>query len=400
MHENAARPATLLRGTLVALLVTLGLLAAGPALAAPGDEAVWGVMTASTDQGEGRENYSYSVDAGSSLDDAVVIANHGTKAIDLDIYGADAFTTQSGQLDLLKRDEEQTGIGVWVTPETDHVTIKPGESTQVGFSLSVPDNATPGDYAGGIVTSMKLPDQQQGINVDRRLGIRIHLRVNGELAPSVSVENLHVDYSGTINPFAAGTATVTYTVHNTGNTRINGGQDVSVAAPFGLLRSGADDLAAMPELLPGESWDVSAPVSAFPGFRLTAATILTPHYLDETGTDTTMDAVRATAGVWAVPWALLAVVVVVAGIVVLLVLRRRRRTSREDARVKEAVEQALREREAAAGPNPGPTPTSAAGAEASDTHGDGSTTSDADDAVRSRAPSSASSPVAADDAGR
>ncbi len=37
---------------------------------------------------------------------------------------------------------------------------------QVPFTVEVPENATPGDYAGGIVTSLVEPDATQGINVD------------------------------------------------------------------------------------------------------------------------------------------------------------------------------------------------------------------------------------------
>ncbi len=71
--------------------------------------------------------------------------------------------------------------------------IQPGKTAQVPFKVSVPENATPGDYVGGILTTLTQADQAEGINVDRRLGIRIKLRVGGELKPNLAIENLHVD---------------------------------------------------------------------------------------------------------------------------------------------------------------------------------------------------------------
>ena len=129
-----------------------------------------------------------------------------------------------GQLDLLPKDGKSTGIGAWVHADRDRVAIKPGETVEIPFAVAVPDNATPGDYVGGIITSLTQADQAEQINVDRRLGIRIKLRVSGELKPSLAVEDLHVAYDGPVNPFAKGDATVTYKIHNTGNTTLSAEQ--------------------------------------------------------------------------------------------------------------------------------------------------------------------------------
>ncbi|MEU6341929.1 hypothetical protein ABZ883_13410 [Streptomyces sp. NPDC046977] len=185
--------------------------------------------------------------------------------------------------------------------------------------------------------------------MDRRLGIRVKLRVSGALKPQLAVENLHVDYAGTANPFGKGDATVTCTVHNTGNATLSARQAVSVTGPFGWLRARAGGIAATPELLPGESWKVKVPVHGVaPAVSLTAEATLSPLLTDASGTTTPLKEVQATAHGWAVPWTLLVlVVVVIAGLVgwFLLVRRARsRRKVREEARVQSAVEKALRER--------------------------------------------------------
>ncbi len=333
------------RATLPALLTAALALsivgAASPALAAEdvGPEVTWGVRTASGAHGDGRENYAYEVDPGGSVEDAIIVANHDDAPLTLDIYAADGFTTSSGQLDVATRDVVPREIGAWLVPAVDRVTIAPGEAVEVPFTITVPDRATPGDHAGGILTTLTSPPVEDGVTVDRRLGIRIHLRVTGDVAPALTLDGLRVDYVGTPHPFATGEAMISYTVRNSGNARLSAGQTVTLSGPFGLFPLEAAGLTDVPELLPGESWPVEVHLTG----------VVPAFVLDGTVTLTLPDgAVTASVSTVAVPWTLLILVVLLtAAIVLWLVTARRRRaarTAREDARVQEAVEQALRER--------------------------------------------------------
>ncbi|MET4924709.1 DUF916 domain-containing protein [Streptomyces sp. PSRA5] len=333
------------------LLLALAIagLCAGPARAADGD-VTWTVRTAANGYGDDRSSYSYTVNPGGQVKDAMVVANRSESPLELTVYAADGFTTDAGQLDLVTGDTKSVGIGVWAHADRDSVVIKPGKSAEIPFTVGVPGNATPGDYVGGILTSLKQADDAEGINVDRRLGIRVTLRVSGELKPKLAIENLQVDYAGSANPFAKGDATVTYTVHNTGNALLSGRQAVSVSGPFGRLRAEAGDIAPPPELLPGESWKMKVPVNGVtPGVGLAATATLTPLLTDASGSTTSLKPVEATAHGWAIPWTLLLLIVVLLGsAVAAFVLTRRtraRRRAAEDARVQNAVEQALREKE-------------------------------------------------------
>jgi hypothetical protein len=353
MHAHTTRRRTavtiLVRTAVLALLVVMATagLGAGPALADDGD-VTWTGRTAANGYGADRSSFSYGVNPGGQAKDTMTVANRGTAPLTLAVYAADGFTTDTGQLDVLTKGKKSVGIGAWVHPDNANVTIKPGKSAGVPFTITVPANATPGDHVGGILTSLKQSDEAEGVNVDRRLGIRIKLRVSGALRPALAIENPHADYAGTYNPFGKGDATVTYTVHNTGNAILSAKQTVSVSGPFGWLRADAGDIAPPPELLPGETWKVAVPVHGVaPGISLAATATLTPLLADASGSTTSLKPVEATAHGWAVPWTLLPLVVVLIAILVgSLVLARRsraRRTLREDARVREAVEQTLRE---------------------------------------------------------
>ncbi|MFC4030759.1 WxL protein peptidoglycan domain-containing protein [Streptomyces polygonati] len=351
MHAPVTRRpntvAAIVRTAALALLAALAVagLSAGPARAQDGDVA-WTVRTASNSYGDDRSSFSYAANPGGQVEDTMIVANRGKDPLDLAVYAADGFTTGTGQLDLLPKGGKSVGIGAWVRVGHDRVTVEPGRTAELPFTVSVPDNATPGDYVGGILTSLTQPDDTEGITVDRRLGIRVKLRVSGELKPGLAVENLSVDYDGPGNPFATGDATVSYRIHNTGNAILSARQTVSVSGPFGWLRTQAGTIASPPDLLPGESWKVTVPVHGVaPAVRLTATATVTPLLTDASGSTTSLRTIRATARGQAVPWTLallVAVLIAVATGAFLLARRTRaRRRLREEARVRDAVEQAL-----------------------------------------------------------
>lgn len=299
--------------------------AAGVSGAAADGEVSWTVATASNDFGSDRPNYSYTLDPGGRLDDGLVIANHGTTPLRLAVYAADGFTTEQGRLDLRGKDAKQTGVGAWVRPGRPDVTVPPGETAEVPFTVALPDDAAPGEYMGGIVTT---PVENGGAD-GRRLGIRVRLRVGGELKPSLSVQDLEVRYSGTSNPLGTGEAIVTYTIRNDGNSILTARQTVSLSGPFGRWSARADRVADSPPLLPGETWKVSVPVRGVtPALRLTGTVTLVPLLTDAAGSVAPLAAVEGTAHAWTPLWAPLLVLLVVCGLVVAAVASRRRRRAR------------------------------------------------------------------------
>jgi hypothetical protein len=314
----------------VVLLAALGILGvgAGPAAAADGD-ASWAVSTAANDFGSGRQNYGYALNPGGRLEDGLVVVNHGTAPLHLAVYAADAFTAEGGGLDLVGKDAKSTAVGAWVRTDRPDVTVGPGESVEVPFTVTLPDNAAPGEYMGGIVTS---PTQAGDGN--RRLGIRIRLRVGGRLRPSLTVDDLRVSYSGTPNPFGTGDATVTYTIHNTGNAVLAARQEVSMSGPFGWSGVRAGQIADSPQLLPGDTWKVSVLVHGVaPALRSTGKVALVPLLTDASNSVAPLAVVETTTDAWTIPWVLLLCLAVLCGLVVAGLAYRRRRRLPEDARV-------------------------------------------------------------------
>lgn len=323
---KTASARALSRAGAAALLAVSGLAGLGAAPAGAADDPpTWSVTTGVNDYGSQRENFEYTVNAGDTIDDGIVVANDGTDAVDLAVYGADAFTTDSGALDVRTERDDATGVGAWLEPAVRHVSLAPGQSAEVPFTIAVPADADPGDHVGGIVTSRAVTSD--GRQVEQRVALRVHVHVAGLFRPGLQVEDLRAQYGGP--SVGTGDATVTYTLHNTGNAVLSARQDVAVAGPFGALAVHAGSLPDSPALLPGESWKVSVPVEGVVRTgRLGVTVTLTPLFTDPAGSTSELAPVTAGTRQWAMSWLVVLVGLVglgLVGLAVRLVVRLARR---------------------------------------------------------------------------
>lgn len=286
MHKTIA-------GAIVVLLAGLGV---SPAAAA--DDVPWEIKPSDNSFGSKRPNYTYTLPKGGQVQDGFVVVNRGKTPLQLAVYAADAFTTDAGRVDLRTSEAKPVDVGAWVRPDRTSVKVAPGQSVQVPFRVALPDDVAPGDHLGGIVTSVT-----QAGDVERRVALRIRLRVSGELEPALAVDNLNVQYSGS-------DATVSYQVHNTGNAIIAARQVASVAGPFGHWDTHSGEVKDTPQLLPGESWKVEVPIKGVPlTGRLSAKVEVVPLLTDAAGSTAAFTAVTGTTHTWMASWLLMLLVV-------------------------------------------------------------------------------------------
>jgi hypothetical protein len=307
--RTAVAPASRLRAAAVLLLSASSLCGVVVPPAVADARARWTVKAADNSFGADRTDYGYTLSPGGRLDDAVVVANQGAATLRVALRPADGVATSTGRLGLVDRGARSDGVAAWVHLERDVVTVEPGASVTVPFTITPPEDAAAGDHVGGIVTA------PAGTAAGRRPGLQIRLRVSGPLRPSLSVEAVRVHYAGTANPLGKGDATVTYTIRNSGNAILAARPTVSASGPLGTGTRHAGRIADSPPLLPGGTWKGSAPLhEVAPALRLGATVKVVPLLTDAAGSIAPLPATRASDHALAVPWSLAIALLALAGV--------------------------------------------------------------------------------------
>ncbi|GLW33491.1 WxL protein peptidoglycan domain-containing protein [Actinoplanes regularis] len=312
------------RGLLAAVVSLLVLAPASPAPAAPGGSDVrWSVRPSTAKGPDGRDYIIRRAAAGERLTDYVGVTNLTSRPLTFTVYGSDAYTTEDGSFALLPAAQKPTDLGSWIALGANRYEVPANTRLDIPFSISVPADATPGDHAGGVIASIaeeQTTADGQKVLVDRRIAARVYLTVAGAVAPALKIDSVRLEYAQSANPVDGGVMTVRYLVHNAGNLRLSGTGTVRVTGPFGWELARTGDL-TIPELLPGGSVTVTERISGVqPTVRLAVDVAVVPASFDQR-----LPAVSRGTGVWAWPWALVALIA--AGLLHTLVrlVRRRRR---------------------------------------------------------------------------
>lgn len=323
-----------------ALLVTLTTLSTS-ALEARADDAVapqassaasgqvaWSMVPVITDIGEERSNFAYALEPGDIVDDAVLVRNSGSTALDLAVHGSDAFTDAAGALDIAA-ESAADGIGSWVVPAVNGVHVEPGELVRIPFSVTVPADALPGEHAGALLTV--LGSDGETVSVDMRYATRVTVSVAGDLTAGLSLGEAALGMTTGFWPWEAASADVSYAVRNTGNTRVAAMQLITAGGvELYSTPDASNGFASLTELLPDAAVDVRTTVDGLTAWWpfTTVDVAVSPTVLTVAGVEAprldqhtlTLSAVTIAPG-W---WVILAGALLAALLAVRSVRRRRR----------------------------------------------------------------------------
>ncbi|MFF6970890.1 MULTISPECIES: WxL protein peptidoglycan domain-containing protein [Streptomyces] len=289
--HRSARPPTTLRplrfslpsalptALLTALSAVLLALSAPPGTAGAAENGEWSVHPVSTALG-GRPYFPLAAGPGTTLTDRVTVTNKTAAALSFRLYAADAYNTErDGGFAVRTLGERQRGIGAWARPGRERITVPARGSVTVPFTLTVPEDAEPGDHAGALVALDERITPAGGsvaVGVRQAVGARVHLRVSGPAVSALSVEDVAVRRD---RPLLPGTgesrALISYTLHNRGNTTLAPKVVLTARGLFGRTLLTRDATGVPAELLPRqkvrltERWR-GAPQAEWGEIRLTA----------------------------------------------------------------------------------------------------------------------------------
>jgi hypothetical protein len=117
--------------------------------------------------------FVYDLAPGATQAGAIVVSNTGDRSGTVKLYPADATTGRTTGTVYLT-DRPPAGTGTWVQLAGSSLTLAPGRSARVPFTVTVPATAKPGQWVAGIVAEQAKTAQQSSST--HRTGVRIRIR--------------------------------------------------------------------------------------------------------------------------------------------------------------------------------------------------------------------------------
>lgn len=298
---------------------------APPASATSSGEG-WTLGPAPGPDGKAQPAFHLTVAPGGSVTDRIVLSNDTTHPLAFTLYSSDARNVPGdGAFALGLPGKAQHGVGLWTSTTVNSLVVPGLQAATFPFTVMVPANTQPGDYAGGVV-ALNTASEPSGsghvhLNVLNGVGVRIYVRVPGALHPGLALGNVAVTTD--LPPFSdvtrASHAQVRFTVSNTGNESLPVTARVRAVDLWGRTVKQFAPI-VIPTLLPGTRLTMSEPLwRQLPlGGPIRVQVDLSSGRLHADGQ----------AHFWIVPWTLVALIVVVVATAATLLLRRRQRRQR------------------------------------------------------------------------
>lgn len=299
-----------------------------PGATTSADAVQWSVVPAGADGPDGRRWVESAVKPGEVITEHMAVTNLGRSALTFGLSAADGYFTDTGRFAMRTADAASVDAGLWISvPQS--VDIPAGQTAIVAFTVTVPDNATPGDHAGAVAASVfSQGSTAEGTNVgvESRVGFRVMLSVAGAVTPDLDISALSARYVTNLNPFQPGSVVVDYDVQNSGNVWL---MAAATAAAQGNSVS-ADGV----EMLQGEGHQATVAVTRIWPLGAVDVTVTASGAPQADGAEPVT--VTKSMTVWAVPWPQLFALIALVLIIVLIVLVRKSTQRRMQRRLDEA----------------------------------------------------------------
>ena len=182
--------------------------------------------------------FTHYLEPGDTLIDEALVVNEGNLPVRLQVYVAEAMTAINGGTAFGHRKDNYSGAADWITLEVEEVSLRPGETRIVPFTITVPADAPPGDHVAGLLvealpmvsetgTGDPAEEPQFAIEVVQRVGVAVVIDVPGDRVAELTITDIRLGQQheqGAIFELA---------VHNTGNVMVNGHGTLTVTDPSG-----------------------------------------------------------------------------------------------------------------------------------------------------------------------
>ncbi len=156
------------------------------------------------------------MDPGETADLTIALGNDGSAGVSARTYATDVFTITNGGYGGRLRDAIQTNTTTWLTYPTAVLDLPPGRHLTRSLTVTVPADATPGEYISSLVVENDASPRGDGaIGFEQivRQAIAVVITVPGARLPELRLGDAH-------HEIVAGRSVVTIDIQNSGNVRL------------------------------------------------------------------------------------------------------------------------------------------------------------------------------------
>lgn len=143
------------------------------------------------------KRFIFELKPGGKTDDYVYVKNASDVPLKFNLYGSDGTQSNKGSFALKTKTEPKGNVGKWITFDEPELTLLPGETQKIKFTIAIPSDAKEGSYSGGISAEKSRPDAgNPNIIIAVRIALRVDVKVTSTPQP---IEKKYADIGG--NPF-------------------------------------------------------------------------------------------------------------------------------------------------------------------------------------------------------
>lgn len=194
------------------------------------------------------------LEPGTTIERRIEISNTTAEELTLEVYAAGAQIVDGNFIG--EADRTQNDLSSWTTIDDSTVTLAAGTTVKDTVTVSIPEDAAPGEQYGAVWVEAR-GDDGGTVEVVNRVGIRMYVSVGGSNPPASSFT---VDSLTTARD-SDGTGTISAMVHNTGGRAIDASASISLTKVGASMVAGPYTSPANTAIAPGESALVTTPIT-------------------------------------------------------------------------------------------------------------------------------------------
>src|SRR3989339_570136 len=133
--------------------------------------------------------FIHILEPGDVQKEGVLTVNNSAERKTMLVYAVDSTPSTGGAFACAQASVTAKDVGAWITLEKSEVTLEPGTSELVPFTITVPKNAGIGEHNGCIVMQEKKEkaDGKSGVSLSFRTGLRVAITIPGELERKLEI---------------------------------------------------------------------------------------------------------------------------------------------------------------------------------------------------------------------